>query len=157
MSHEEENVLRYVAGYIIHKVKVQLESSKNPHKDDMIVCLIDMSGYEMNEGGTEDWINSIDRGGLWHINDQTYSLFYAIEEVRKYFQPECASKLQNSKKEITETILQSVDVQFHWSMLSVDVDEAVGSQLLHMIITLYTTVRGFSFARSMCRSVQTSL
>lgn len=45
----------------------------------MILCLINTRGDEMDEdGGTK---NAIDRGGLQHINDQTYSLFYAIEEV----------------------------------------------------------------------------
>ena len=30
-----------------------------------------------------------------------------------------------------ETILQSVEVQFHWCMLSVDVDEAIGYNFIH--------------------------
>ena len=29
----------------------------------------------------ETWINMIDRGGLWQVNDRTYSLFVIMEEV----------------------------------------------------------------------------
>ena len=39
-----------------------------------------------SDGGTEMWLNMIDRGELWHINDQTYSLFEIMEEeIRRYF------------------------------------------------------------------------
>ena len=34
-----------------------------------------MSGDEECEEGSEDWLNAIVRGGLWHVSDQTYSFF----------------------------------------------------------------------------------
>ncbi len=44
------------------------------------------SGDESDEEqGTEQWANAIDRGGLWHINDNTYFIFYLMEEeIRKH-------------------------------------------------------------------------
>lgn len=62
------------------ELKTHLRSSLNQRKEDTILCLMDMSGDKMEEKGTEDWTNLIDRGGLWHINDQTYSLFHATED-----------------------------------------------------------------------------
>ena len=42
----------------------------------MVLLLMECAGDEMDsEGGTEMWLNMIDHGGLWHVNDQTYSLF----------------------------------------------------------------------------------
>ena len=72
----EENALRYVAGYICRNVKEKIEASSLSHKDEMMDCLFHMAGDEEDESaGTEEWLNSIDRGGLWHMNDMTYSLF----------------------------------------------------------------------------------
>ena len=28
----------------------------------------------------EEWTNAIDRGGLWHVYDDTYTIFAIIEE-----------------------------------------------------------------------------
>ena len=40
----------------------------------MVLLLMECAGDEMDtDGGTEMWLNMIDRGGLWHVNDQTYS------------------------------------------------------------------------------------
>ena len=62
LTHEEQNALRYVAGYAIH---TRLESSPHQKEDEMIVLLSECAGDESDEnGGTETWT---DRGGLWHI------------------------------------------------------------------------------------------
>ena len=34
----------------------------------MLMCLVDMGRDEMDDCGTEDWVNAIDWGGLWHID-----------------------------------------------------------------------------------------
>ena len=84
LTHVEQNALRYVAGYVIRKLR-GLETSSHKEKDNMILLLMECAGDELDEDrGTETWTNMIDRGGLWHINDQTYSLFGIIEEeIRK--------------------------------------------------------------------------
>ena len=73
----EHNALRYVAGYICQKIRNNLESSLEPFKDDnMIDCIMHLAGDEAGEDAeTELLVNTINRGGLWHINDTTYSLF----------------------------------------------------------------------------------
>ena len=81
LTNEEENALRYVAGYVIRKLRERIDSSSNPRKDEMVLLLMECAGDEMDsDGGTEMWLNMIDRGGLWHVNDQTYSLFSIMEE-----------------------------------------------------------------------------
>ena len=56
-------------------------------QSEMVLLLMECAGDEMDsDGGTEMWLNMIDRGGLWHVNDQTYSLFVIMEEeIRHYF------------------------------------------------------------------------
>ena len=53
----------------------------------MVLLLMECAGDELSDNvGTETWTNMIDRGGLWHINDQTYSLFNIMEEeMRRFF------------------------------------------------------------------------
>ena len=45
----------------------------------MILCLMELIGYEVQETTTEEWMDAIDRGGLWHINDDAYQCFYLVE------------------------------------------------------------------------------
>ncbi len=38
-----------------------------------------LAGDEDNQdAGTESWINMLDRGGLWHVNDEVYELFVSM-------------------------------------------------------------------------------
>lgn len=90
------------------------------------------------ERGTEDWVNLLDRGGLWHISDTTNSLFYAMEdEVCKYFTPKAASKLKEGTKDaLMKAVLSNEEVLFLWSMFSVGVEDDDGKELLDMLVKL---------------------
>lgn len=148
LTFEEENALRYVAGHVCRKVQAQLNSSSIPNKDDMVLFIMDLSGDEMDESKrTEAWTNAIDRGGLWHVNDDTYTIFYLIEEeTRKHFRATAASTIHaGSKETLLDKIMQNEDLLFQWCVLSSRVDESVGMHVLKMITELYITIRGFAF------------
>ncbi len=101
LTYQEENILRYIAGYVCRRVKMKLESPKRKGKDAMILCIMELSGDEDDERGTEDWTNILDRGGLWHISDAAYSLFYSIEEeVRSLLKPRKASQMDEGTKDV---------------------------------------------------------
>ena len=85
LSILEQNALRYVVGCICRKVKQQLDTSSLPSNDDMVYCIMHLAGDEIDCEGTESWINAIDRSGLWHINDSTYSLFVMLEQQTRRF------------------------------------------------------------------------
>ena len=108
---------------------------------------MECAGDEMSEdGGTETWLNMVDRGGLWHVNDQTYGLFVSMEELaRQYF---CTSERATAIKIIQDSILKSNDLLFQWSLISADSDDDVASTVLFEIVKLYTTIRGFAFAKT---------
>ena len=52
------------------------------------------------------------------------------------------------KQRLSETILTDDDVRFYWCLLSAEIGDAEGEVLLKMIVDLFITVRGFSFAKS---------
>ena len=53
------------------------------------------------------------------------------------------------RDEIAKVTLESQDVQFYWYLLSSEIEEEeANKELLHMIIDLWVTIRGFSFAKS---------
>lgn len=66
----------------------------------MILFISDLSGDEWDETQeTEEWTNAIDRGGLWHISDSTYSIFYLMEEeIRKHLMADTAKTLNAETK-----------------------------------------------------------
>ncbi len=147
MTFEEKNALRYVAGYVCRTLRKRLESSTIPDKDDMIYALMELSGDEMNDQDTEAWTDLIDRGGLWHISDDTYMLFLIIEEcIREHVTIATASTVQGGKT-LTDTLLKNEDVLFQWCILGVETND-VDLSLLRKIISLYVTIRGFAFATS---------
>ena len=79
LTFEETNALHFVAGYVCRKVRTSLEKSSIALKDDMIFCIMSFAGDEEGDGETELWLNTVDRGGLWHTNDMTFALFLILE------------------------------------------------------------------------------
>ena len=147
LSHIEQNALRYVAGYVLRKVRNQLEASSHPKKDEMVLLVMECAGDEFDENcGTETWTNMVDRGGLWHINDQTYSLFVIMEEeLRQHY---TLGKSGNTKDSAIKAILQSNDLLFEWCIIASEADDDIATQVLQRIVQLYITIRGFAFATS---------
>lgn len=80
---------------------------------------------------TKRWIRAVDSGGLFRINDEMYVLFYEIEKkVQQFLVKLIGQSSQLDKEEIIEEIVTDDDIQFFWSMISVDIDQHVGEQLL---------------------------
>ena len=79
LTYEEINAIRYAAGYVPRALKKKL--TKSAHlKEDLQLCVLDLlddGDEESNE--SQDWIVSINRRGLTHINHNTFELFLAME------------------------------------------------------------------------------
>lgn len=101
---------------------------------------------------SEKWLKSIDRGGLVPVNDSMYRFLVEIEkELRKHFTPSvitCDKPDENMKERSISHVLRNEHVLFHWEIISSDWTSAETQELLKMIVTHYTTIRGFSFARA---------
>ena len=149
----EKSALRYVAGYVCRKVRDNLKKSncKVSNKDSMIQCLEEISGATDEDRDAEEWTRLIDRGGLWQMNDDVFSLFVVMEEeIRQKLTKDSASKLkEGTKAEILDGLLQNEDLLFQWCfVVRTTVDNESSPILLKQIAELYLTVRGFAFATS---------
>lgn len=150
ISSDDQSALRYVAGFVCRKVREKLESSSTNerHKNDMILTLLEFRGSGIHsQHESEDWISSLDRGGLWHVTDDVFTFFCYMEEViRHYFRR--SNTKGSDLTEVTKSVVTNEEVLFQWCLLSLELDHKVGEQLRDMIVKLYITVRGFAFASS---------
>ena len=79
ISYEDANVIRFAAGYVCRKVHERLNKSRQANKE-LLSCIMDLveSDREVQPSSSADWVQAVDRGGLWHVKQGTYMLFYAL-------------------------------------------------------------------------------
>lgn len=149
LDYEEKNALRYTTGYVIRSLKRKLQQSANPMKKELILSLTTITEDDAESDGVcrldVDWIDSLDRGGLTHVNNMAYMLFTAMElALHQYLSTRRASEV--SCLDEATRIINDDDVLFNWSILSVNLEETVAEELFEMIVAHWITLRGFSFA-----------
>ena len=102
LTYEETNALRYVAGYVCHKLKKKIETSKHPSKGDLLLCLMELCDEDDETSSSADWTHIIDRGGLCRVSENTYMVFYHMKMlVRKSFN---ATAVQEVTSELRERV-----------------------------------------------------
>lgn len=148
LTRAEENALRYAAGYVCKQVSKKLKSSADVSKQNLFLCMEMLqrdSECETNEDSSL-WMDTIDRGGLWHIKDDVYPVFYAMEEeVRRFIHNPSHKQSALDVKQLSNAILSSEDVLFFWSIATVQFDENEERLLLKKITKLWITVRGLTY------------
>ena len=157
LKAEEEQALQYVAGYIPMKLKKKY--AKQP--DNVRALKYIECPHAMNEEKGDDveflqytklWVEQVNRGGLFQVNDDTYLFFRAMELAsRCVLSVECVSfrpaiKIQEEMKEF---IMHDPSVTTHWNYLlskveALDSDES--DELLGKIVDKWVKIRGHSFA-----------
>ena len=145
INHQEMNALRYAAGYVPRALKKKLIKSANPLKHQLLLCLLDLlDDGDERRTDSEEWLDLVDRGGLTRVNDTAFQVFLAMElELRKHLQSQC---IPNFKAEVRKQILENEDVSFYWSILSCDWEVDESQALLELVVDLFLTIRGFSYA-----------
>ena len=91
LTVEEENALRYAAGYVPHKLLKKYRANPSKTADIFIFCfqsmeqpnevnqfVMDHQQYTFHDYTTA-WIEKINRGELYRVSDATYKLFYYME------------------------------------------------------------------------------
>ena len=74
-------------------------------------------------------MDRINRGGLFDVSDEVYHLFLAIELAMREKLTEHLKRSvtlpesSEGKSAIVEFVTSDSDVQFHWSIVSIDIEE----------------------------------
>ena len=147
LTYDEQNALRYAAGYIPKCLRNQLKRSSHPLKRELMWRLLDLTDEtdDVTDDESEDWLNMIDLGGLQHVTQKAYTLIQSMEMALR--QSLCTIKA-DFKERVTENIMKDEDVLFNWLMISGDWESEETDTLFRMIVDVWVTIRGFSFTSS---------
>ena len=100
-------------------------------------------------GYTKSWIEKVNRGGLFPLNDETFYLFIEIEKKVNLLLPQHIIGSNSCKNigTLLDEILRNKEIQFRWAIEAVNIESEEQSQaLLKEIVNLWTAIRGFSIA-----------
>jgi len=149
LTHEEKNAIRYIAGYVCRKIHSRIKESSCPGRTEMMLCLSDMNGGDIDdEEHTDEWLRKINRGGLWKVTDEVYQLFLMLEqELKKEISSDGGTE-QDKKTKIIEQLLGNEDLLFQWCFCTNDLPTEFNIPLLKQIIELFMTVHGHGYASS---------
>jgi len=146
LSHEEKNAIHYIVGFVCRKIHGRLEESSCPGRTEMMLCLSDMNGGDIdNEEHTDEWLRTINRGGLWKVTDEVYQLFLMLEQELK---KEISGTEQGKKAKIIEQLMGNENLLFQWCFCTNDLPTEFSIPLLKQIIELFMTVHGHGYASS---------
>ena len=87
-SQDKVNALRYAAGFVPYSLLKCFEKRKGEKYSQFAICLGEMA--IMGEGSnilsyTTKWFDLVNRGGLFPLIDNSFSLFTAIKKIVKLF------------------------------------------------------------------------
>lgn len=145
LTYEEENAVRYMGGYIIRALK-----KDNKKSTEILLQLKDLvnDDADTEPAESEEWICSIDRGGLIRISDDMYNVLTSIEYVTRTFYNTSSAGREDCREKVVGSIIDASEVQFYWSLASSQMDEESKELILEQIVSKWVTIRGFSFTRS---------
>ena len=149
LTENEANALRYAAGYVPFALKQK--PSKRPEFTNFLSTLA-VAGEESDYiAYTRRWVNLVDRGGLFRVNDQLYTFFAEVEMIVRRHLARMLSfaavghENVMQRQEIVDDVLSHPDVQFSWTLVCTDLaDEDLEAELMKHMVELWLTIRGFS-------------
>ena len=118
-----------------------------PRLEKCLESMADRRGSkETNE--TKKWLQMVDRGGLFKVNDEAFSFFTELEMKLRHHLINIFNENAESRKEsIIDSLMADEDILFSWIFVLGEVYEPDEStELLREVIELWLTIRGFSAA-----------
>ncbi len=149
LTYEENNALRYAAGYVPRNLMSKVRNSGLSNKKSLSLCLMDIieddSGIGDDGDDSQDWIKAVDRGGLTGVSTKMHTFMYAMELVVKSFLKQ-EGLPRDIKSDLVCSIIANDNVKCHWATLSAEWEKQESEVLFPMIIDLWVNMRGFSYA-----------
>jgi len=117
--------------------------SSHPVWEEKMCWLSELNGSDKNGDG-EEWINTINHGGLCLVNDELFQTFLTMEEL--IVPQKCT--FDTRKEAIIDKVMTDDYVLHLWSFCVPDAEQSISNTLLKKIVELYVKIRGFPFTSS---------
>ena len=154
----EEKILRYVAGYIPYSIRSHFRRVKSTPESISALQIVESwnkAGLEQESLSlldyTNEWIEKINRGGLFLVTDNFYRLIIRIEiTVRTVLNVQFL--LQYAGEDIRIIILDRLKndsyVTFGWDSLTRDVEnKSLCDRLKLIVFNKWISIRAYSFVK----------
>ena len=170
LTTRELNSVRYMAGYVavklLKKYKCTYKNTRVQAKYKLFVRILQkMQAYQ--QPGTPDtpeeystlWLELIDRGGLYHINDDVFQMMVSIEMVvRRHLDVTTFDPNADTIAVICEDVLTSESIMEQWENIA-DIFpsklEKYSVELITRVVKLWTAIRAHSFAKGWTMKFET--
>ena len=126
---------------------MQKKYIKEQHIQECISELIDCENGEGEDGCdiSSDWVKLVSRGGLLHMKNSTYQVFYSMEKAT------CQLLLRNTTQEFykhtfIDPIKQDEYASFFRCLASIEMENENSTSLFSAIVEQWVIMRGFAFA-----------
>ena len=151
LNKDELNALHYACGYVPHQLIRKYQKRVGCKCEKFVECLKEMALHgeatcaqdHVFQSYTRQWVEKVDRGGLFHLNDTAFDFFVSVErEVRAilptYMSEHSAGSKDDFKDKVIRAVIGSDDVHQNWALISQCLhseDDAL--ELLEDIVTLW--------------------
>lgn len=150
ISENEQKSLQYVAGFIVHKLYTKFRFSKKSQQSEFnkqAVSILQACKVDCDDSQT--LINIRDRGGLWRVNKQIQELFRECEKMFRLKTSNLSTTL--NCQDLVKNMLKNCSVLSNFKSVCYTIDPQVSKEvsmnLLEHMLTMFTRVRSFSYAR----------
>ena len=161
ITEDEQRIIRYACGYVGMKLHNKFLKQHGEKAARFVECINQM--YEDGPSSslldyTREWIDRVNRGGLFDVSDEAFMLFFSIEEAMrgklvKHLKRSIVQSPQQSEEEkaaIIAFVVADCDVQYRWDVLAENAirEEKDSLELLQQMVSLWLTIRGFSITKT---------
>ena len=170
LSYDEQNALWYVAGYILRKLRLQLEKNRMGKDSEeqlaLLECFVDDSYMYDNSDcyieeivDSQSWLRMIDRGGLTKCTNDFYTYLRVVEMVSKITITSAFEEIKHPQtcrdlEAMTEAIVKDTAVQRSWEGLVRDQSseesrwsDCSSSRVQQSLIKLYIKIRCYAYSK----------
>ena len=141
LSSEEENIIRYVAGFVFFSMLKRYERQKTSQLSSAAVDFLNEMSVTGKESSlleyTSAWIEAVNRGGLFQIRDECYLLFRSLEIVTR----DCLPNLLkmgcsdiDQKEKLISVVATDKEIRGHWDELTCDLTFELREKLLVEVV-----------------------
>ena len=157
ITQKEQSIIRYVAGFVAYKLRKFYSKFPANRTAQHIVAII--NDWKISKGGdvsnflqyTTKWIDLVDRGGLYHVNDAVFCFFRQLEEKsRPYINTGYINQHHtvNLKEVLKSVLLDSPPIRVSWNNITRDFVER--EILLRKVVDIFINIRIRAFVKALC-------